>query len=98
MKVIFMTILMCLISSFVMADVIVIPKECKEIKSSTFSSGGGNKAIVYVKIHCKMNDGKDKLFLAKKVSASGIFGVGRWTIPDMIEFKRTNIKDKAEWE
>lgn len=99
MKIITMMILVCLISVNAFADTVYIPQNCKEIKSSTFSTGGGNKAVIYCKIHCKMDDGTDELFLAKKISTSGLFGVGRFTMPDSIKFVRSSkMKNKAKWE
>ena len=90
---------MCSIAFAGNVDTIMIPSDCKTIQSSTYSSGGGKKAIVYVKIHCIMKDGSDALFLADKISGSGILGFGRFDLPDRINFVRTDeLKDKCLWK
>ena len=78
---------------------VLVPAECKTIQSATYSSGGGKKMVVYAKIHCIMDDGSDVLFLAYKISASGMMGFGRWTLPERINIIRSNkLKNKAEWK
>lgn len=85
--------------SSAIAGVVHIPAGVKEIKSATYSTGGGEKPIVYVKVHCLMNDGREVLFLAGKGSVSGMLGLGRWTLPEKIEFVKDNaLKDKIVWK
>ena len=88
MKKLLIILSLLFVSIFAM-DTIIIPINVKEVKSVTFSSGGGDKAVVYVKVFCIMNDGKMILFNASKVSASGMFGLGRWTISEAIEIKKS---------
>ncbi len=78
-------------------NVVLIPNNVKEVKSVTFSSGGGKTAIIYAKIFCEMNDGTNILFNAPKTSVSGAFGFGRFTIPEVIQIKKANVQ-KAKWQ
>ena len=88
-----------LLVGIVSAETVLIPNNVKEVKSATFSSGGGKTAIIYIKVLCLMDSGKSILYMAKKGSVSGFFGMGRWTIPDKIEFKKSSqAKDKIIWK
>jgi len=79
-------------------ETVMVPSDCQTIQSATYSSGGGKKIIVYAKVHCVMKDGSDALFLATKASASGMFGFGRFTLPDRINIVRSDsLKNKAVW-
>lgn len=86
----------CVGTSF--ADTVYIPEDVKEVKSATFSSGGGNSAIVYVKVFCEMDDGREVLYIDEKISVAGAFGLGRINLPSKVEFIKTNaVHDKVEW-
>jgi len=77
---------MC-ITGFIFADTVIIPNTVTEIKSATYSSGGGKTGIVYVKILCT-DKGRDVLYMDSKFSKSGLVGIGRYLIPKKIEFVR----------
>jgi len=89
---------MCSVAFAGGTETVMVPSDCKTIQSATYSSGGGKKIIVYAKVHCVMKDGTDALFLASKASASGMFGFGRFTLPDRINIIRSDsLKNKAVW-
>ena len=88
---------MCSISFAGNDKVLLVPKECITIQSATYSTGGGDKMFVYAKVHCIMVNGDEILFLAKETSASGMFGFGRWTMPERIFIKRYS-GNVAKWQ
>ena len=88
-----------LFTGLALANTVRIPGDVKEIKSATYSTGGGENMIVYIKVHCLMQDGREVLFLAGKASVSGMLGFGRWTLPEKIEFIRDkSLKDRILWK
>lgn len=67
-----------------------IPKDC-EVISSEFSTGGGNKVSYLMEVDCKTKDGFVK-YVDWQISAGSLFGIGRFTAPDKIVFKKANVK------
>ncbi len=71
------------------------PKTCREIISSEYSTGGGDKVIHYVEVDCKTNNGEYIKYIDRIGSIGGFFGLGRFTQPDKIYFKQWE-KDELE--
>lgn len=81
------------------ADTIYVPSNCEDVTYAEYSSGGGDKSIVYIKILCKNTDGTWTAYQKSKVSTSGILGFGRWTIPDKLDIlKKEDLQGEIEWE
>jgi len=91
--------IMVLVISPALAATIYYPANVKEIRYAEYSSGGGDKAVVYVKVLCIMNDDSYKLFIDSAGSVSGFFGVGRFHLPSCIDFKvDSSLKNKIRFE
>lgn len=97
MKKILFLCLFLLMTFVIFSDTILIPENVKEVKSATYSSGGGETSIVYVKILCEMTNGDHVLYLIKKTSVAGFLGMGRLVIPDTIVFRKSNVT-YPEWK
>ena len=80
-------------------EVIKIPMNVKEVRSAVISTGGGEKMIMYAKVFCVMDDGSMNIFLDQRITASSIFGISRWTLPEQIKIvKDKEMKNKISWE
>ena len=91
-----MLLLLVLVTLASASTIIEIPNNVKSVQSAEYSSGGGNTAIVYVKIVCELNDGSFIMWNLTKTSASGLFGMGRLSIPEEIRFVKANVT-KPRW-
>jgi len=70
------------------------PKNCLEIKSSEYSTGGGKKLFQIVEILCKTKEGYST-YVDYIVTPAASLGAGRLAMLDKIKFiKRTDNKDK----
>jgi len=81
------------------ADVVRVPDEaCLDIKSASYSTGGGKKAMIYIKLLCEDINGNTALFMRAKVSVSGALGWSRFMIPKKIQFIRDKgLTDQIQW-
>jgi len=94
MKTIMITLMVVLLlasSAFASTCHVTLPSDCVKINDSEFSTGGGDKAMWIIEVGCFTSSGAYKKYIATKVSASGFFGFGRWTTPDLITFSQSNI-------
>ncbi|GEM_PF-5957142 len=66
------------------------PKTCKEIVSSEYSTGGGDSVIQYIELDCRTKEGEYVKYIDRMGSVGGFFGVGRFTQPDKIYFRKGN--------
>lgn len=99
MKTMIFTMIILLLATFATADTIFIPENSKHVDSAEFSTGGGKKAIVYIKVLITHDDGSQTLYTESKGSLSGVFGLGRLNIPKKMDFVIKNgLLDKIEWE
>ena len=62
-----------------------LPTDCTFI-SSEFSTGGGKKATYVMEVDCKNPAGEVTKLMAWEVTASGLLGWGRSTIPKKVKF------------
>lgn len=81
-----------LIGSFIILSLttlgatVMLPKDTAEVISCDYSSGGGDKAIVYLEVLVKDNKGNYHMYTDTKTSLSGLIGFGRFTIPKKFDF------------
>ncbi len=94
MRSLFVLTILSLLSSPAMAGDLICkyPKECIEPIGSKYSTGGGKAAI---QLDCKTKDGHMVSYIDEMGSLSGLFGLGRLTMPDRITYK-THDKLKME--
>ena len=73
---------------------VVLPKECKKIVDSEFSTGGGEKLRWIIEVGCETKAGYKK-FLASRVAPTSLLGsvFSRWFIPKEINFSFADIKE-----
>lgn len=90
----FLAVLLTLFTFNAFAVCIVnYPSSCN-LQGSEYSSGGGKKIIVYIEIDCKDSEGNHVKYIGTKGSVGGLFGFGRFTMPEKIKFIRWS-KDKV---
>ena len=62
------------------------PKEL-DIKSTEFSTGGGDKLIIYLEVFGYHKEQEQYVtYIDSKGSVGGMFGLGRFTAPEKIEY------------
>jgi len=71
------------------------PPTCKQIVSSEYSTGGGDKTFQMVEIGCRTADGGYVVYSDAVGSVSGFFGMGRIASYDKIGFVPTS-KDEMD--
>lgn len=64
-----------------------LPKNCTYMDSE-FSTAGGDKASYVMEVTCKMPKGQIIKYTHWKVSAGSLFGMGRFTAPRKIVFRK----------
>lgn len=72
--------------SFANTVIVTLPYNTEKIISSDYSTGGGDKSIVYLEVLVKLKDGRCVMYIDECLSVSGIFGIGRFTIPNKFEY------------
>ena len=94
-KVAFIVVALILFAQPVLAVshcMVKVPRECHQVMSSEFSSGGGDAVYYYYEVFCKRKNGTYKTFLATYTNTAGILGsfagvgkiAGRMSIPRTI--------------
>lgn len=76
---------------------IVLPYDTVEVISSDYSTGGGEKMIVYLEVLVKLKDGTYAMYTDTKVSGMGLIGLGRFSIPDKFKYiidKTGKVRDE----
>ena len=71
-----------------------LPKNCNYLDSE-FSTGGGDKVSYVMEVTCKMPDLNIIKYTHWKISAGSLFGIGRFTAPKKITFKK-GTRDELE--
>jgi len=80
-------------------DTVYYPENVMEIKSATFSTGGGKSRLQYFKVFCLMSDDTYKMFFVTRTGVAGMFGWGRYTIPIQIKYiRQKGLRDKIIYE
>ncbi|MBM7424936.1 hypothetical protein [Spongiibacter marinus] len=69
-----------------------LPKDCQYLDSE-FSTGGGDKVSYVMEVTCGMPGEKIVKHTHWKVSAGSLFGIGRFTAPRSIEFRKSNSSE-----
>lgn len=92
---------LCLLStvSFASTVRVTLPYDTVEVISSDYSTGGGDKVVVYLEVLVKLKDGTYAMYTKQTASIGGLFGMGRLTIPDRFIYvidKTGKVKDKIE--
>lgn len=98
MKMLILILICMLMTSMTFAGDILRCKQpagCEKIVDSEYSTGGGEKAFILYEVGCLDKNGKYVKYMTKMTSVSGMFGFGRWTIPEKITFVKSNV-DKLE--
>ena len=81
---------------------ITLPCDTVRVVSSDYSSGGGDKPIVYIEVLVEKTDGTYEMYLDSKMSTSGLLGFGRFTMPSSFEYiidESNTVRDRivVEW-
>ena len=71
------------------------PSSCKQITSSEYSTGGGDKVVQYMEMDCITTNGSYVKYIDRIGSVGGAFGFGRLTQPDKVVFIKWN-KDELQ--
>lgn len=88
-----------MIAGLTFADTILIPTNVKDIKCADYSTGGGDTPIVYVKVLCQLTDDSFVMYMSSRITASGLLGMSRFSIPSKITFvKSSEAIDKIIWK
>ena len=66
------------------------PESVYDVISTEFSTGGGDKAVVLLELTGYEYDEEVVTYVAKLGSVSGFLGIGRFTTPDKIVYKKWN--------
>lgn len=67
-----------------------LPKNCTYLDSE-FSTGGGDKVSYLMEVTCKMPGNRIVKYLNWELSVGSVFGMGRITAPNRIEFKPSRL-------
>lgn len=69
----------------------------EKIVNTSYSTGGGDNEIVYLELDVLDKNGNWKKYIRKQWSASGFFGVSRYTMPTHIYFiKSKNLNNTVK--